>query len=866
MSLTELKAYTFTSRYARWNEEKKRRETWSEACDRVENMMMEKYADFPAVHSEIKWAYEQMRKKRVLGSQRALQFGGEPILKRNLKIFNCISSYCDRPRFFQECMYLLLCGCGAGFSVQKHHIDKLPDLVEEIKYTKKFVVEDSIEGWSDALGVLIGAYLKCDLFPDYNGRNVEFDFSQVRPAGATLSYGGKAPGPKPLKNALEKIESILKNAQASQKKLEPIQCYDIIMHAADSVIAGGVRRSATICMFSADDQDMMSAKTGNWFYENPQRGRSNNSVVLLRDECTQENFSSIIQSIKEFGEPGFVLTDNKESLYNPCLAYETQILTSKGLFQIGELENTWVEVWNGEEWSSVQIKKTAKNQQLLEIGYSWESEDGNYGGHETIYVTPYHTMLLSDGKRVEARELLTANKFTEMMSYIHPELGKITTNLSYCIESDRVEDVYCCNEPKLHQITLHGIITGQCVEINLYGYNEDGESGWQSCNLSTINCKSIKTEEEFYERCKAAAIIGTLQAGFSDPGYLTNVSQQIMEKEALIGVSMTGIMENPEICLDPKIQRAGAKIVKETNKKIAKLININPAARTTCVKPEGTASCVLGTSSGIHPHHARRYIRRVQANKFDEVYKYFNKINPKACTESVWSANDTDDVISFCIEVPDGAKIKNQMSAIDLLKSVKSTQKNWVTEGRDLDLCVHPWLNHNVSNTINVKPEEWDEVGKFIFKNREFFCGISLLPISGDKDFAQAPFTSVYLPSQMLKQYGDGIVFCSGLIEEGKKLWDDNLWTACDAIMGVIKCRGQEKKRWVSDCIKFATNYFDGDLKKLTYAMKDVDNFKLWTELQSSYQNVKYEDMFEETDNTKLEQTVACAGGSCELI
>jgi ribonucleoside-triphosphate reductase (thioredoxin) len=722
MSLTELKAYTFTSRYARWNKEKKRRETWGEACDRVENMMMEKYANFPAVHSEIKWAYSQMRKKRVLGSQRALQFGGEPILKRNLKIFNCISSYCDRPRFFQECMYLLLCGCGTGFSVQRHHIAKLPDLVDEIKYTKKFIVEDSIEGWSDALGVLVGAYLKCDLFPEYSGRNIEFDFSKIRPAGAELSYGGKAPGPKPLKRALEKIESVLKNAQASQKKLEPIQCYDIVMHAADSVIAGGVRRSATICMFSEDDAEMMSAKTGNWFYENPQRGRSNNSVVLLRDECTQDKFCSIIEKVKEFGEPGFVLTDSKEELFNPC------------------------------------------------------------------------------------------------------------------------------------------------VEVSLYGYNDRGESGWEACNLSTINGKSIKDEEGFYECCRAAAIIGTLQAGFTEPGYLTVVSQQIMEREALIGVSMTGIMDNPDICLSPRIQRAGANLIKQTNKKIATMIGINPAARTTVVKPEGTASCVLGTSSGIHPHHARRYIRRVQANKYDEVYKYFNKINPKACTDSVWSSNDTDDVISFCIEVPDGAKIKNQMGAIELLKNVQSTQKNWVTEGRDLDLCVQPWLNHNVSNTINVKPEEWEEVAKYIYKNRQYFCGISLLPISGDKDFAQAPFTSIYLPRQMLKQYGDGIVFCSGLIEEGKKLWDDNLWTACDAIMGIIKCKGQEKKRWLSDCVKFATNYFDGDLRKLTYAMKDIDNFKLWTELQSSYQGVNYENMFEDKDNTKLEETVACSGGACELV
>lgn len=723
MSLAELKSYTFTSKYARWNKKKQRRETWGEACDRVEDMMMRKYADCPEVHEDIAWAYSQMRKKRVLGSQRALQFGGDPILKANMRIFNCISSYCDRPRFFQECMYLLLCGCGTGFSVQRHHVAKLPEFVDEIKYTKKFVIEDTIEGWSDAIGVLVGSYLKCDLFPEYNGRQVEFDFSEIRPAGAELSSsGGKAPGPKPLKKALKKIEEILAEAFANQDRLSTIQCYDMIMHAADSVISGGVRRSATICMFSEDDEDMMNAKTGNWFYENPQRGRSNNSVVLLRDKCSEQQFVDIVAKIKEFGEPGFVLVDDLESLYNPC------------------------------------------------------------------------------------------------------------------------------------------------VEINLYGYNEKGMSGWEACNLSTINCKTVKSEEDFYQYCRAAAIIGTLQAGFTDPGYLTDVSKEIMEREALIGVSMTGIMENPDICLDPRIQRQGAKLIKKTNRRIANLIGINPAARTTCIKPEGTASCVLGTSSGIHPHHARRYIRRVQANVLDEVYQFFKKQNPNACEESVWSANDSDDVISFCVEVPDGAKIKNQMSAIELLKNVKSTQKNWVTHGRDEELCVKPWLNHNVSNTINVKPEEWGEVAKFIYKNRHYYCGISLLPISGDKDFAQAPFTSIYLPTQMLKQYGDGIVFCSGLIEEGKKLWEDNLWTACDAAMGVVKSRGQEKKRWIAQCHKFAANYFDGDVRKLTYAMKDIDNYKLWTELQSNYQNVNYENMFEDKDNTKLDQELACSGGKCDLI
>ena len=363
-------------------------------------------------------------------------------------------------------------------------------------------------------------------------KTVVFDYSNIRPAGSYLSSsGGKAPGPEPLKKALSNIKKVLdkslKNSDFSAsevRKLTPIEVYDIVMHAADAVISGGVRRSATICLFSPDDEKMAQAKTGNWFHDNPQRGRSNNSALLLRDKTTKEQFAELMQSVREFGEPGFVWSDSTELVVNPC------------------------------------------------------------------------------------------------------------------------------------------------VEIGLYPVDvTTGHTGWQACNLSTINCSKIETEEDFYESCKAAAIIGTLQAGFSDFAYLGEVTERIIAREALLGVSMTGIMDCPEICLDPAIQRHGAKIVKTTNKEIARKIGINIAARTTCIKPEGTTSCILGTSSGIHPHHAKRYIRRVQANKMEPIYQYFQGINERACEESVWSANDSDAVISFCIEVAPGSKTKNQINALELL-------------------------------------------------------------------------------------------------------------------------------------------------------------------------------------------------------
>ena len=731
MSAGQLQNYAFVSKYARWIPEKKRRETWRESVDRVMNMMYEKYPD---INGDIEWAYDMMYKKRVLGSQRALQFGGKPVFKHNARLYNCISSYCDRLRFFQECMYLLLCGCGAGFSVQKHHIKKLPLFFKPSKKSsKKFVIEDSIEGWSDAVGVLISSYFdQKELFPEYVGKNIQFDFSSIRPAGSYLSSSsGKAPGPEPLKKALSNIRKILdrsiKNAEFAEKelcRLSPIEAYDIVMHAADAVISGGVRRSATICVFSPDDDEMVKAKTGNWFHENPQRGRSNNSALLLRNKTSEKKFHSLMQSVREFGEPGFVWSDSKELIVNPC------------------------------------------------------------------------------------------------------------------------------------------------VEIGMYPVDvETGKSGWQACNLSTINCAKIKTEEDFYESCRAAAIIGTLQAGFVELPYLGEVSERILKRESLLGVSMTGIMEQHEICLDPAIQKRGARIVKQTNKELAKKIRINPAARTTCIKPERTTSCVLGTSSGIHPHHAKRYIRRVQANKMEDIYQYFKKINPKACEESVWSANNSDDVISFCIEVPAGSKTKNQISAIALLDYVKSTQTNWVMIGKTDALCTKPWLNHNVSNTINVKSDEWDEIESFIYKNRKYFCGVSLLPVTGDKDYPQAPFTTIYLPSEQVAHYGDASLFVSGLIEVALDLWEDNLWAACDALLGVGKsARGGAKRNWIERCKRFAKKYMDEDVKKLTYCMKDVYNWKEWVDLKREYKEVDFTEVTEEEDNVQPEQEWACSGGVCELI
>ena len=786
MSVQDLADYTMVSRYSNYLKDLQRRENYHEATDRVKNMHLEKY---PQLAEQINWAFEHVHNKLALGSQRALQFGGKPILKKNSKLYNCISTYIDRARVFQETFWLLLCGCGTGFSVQKHHIDKLPEFHgglnrnSDLSEVASWEIEDSIEGWADALGVLVASYMPHSEFSFAYGKKIEFDYSKIRPKGSPLGSGvGKAPGPDGLKLALEKIRTLLNSClDSGRRKLRPIDAYDIIMHASDAVLSGGVRRSATLAIFSPDDQEMLNAKTGDWYYTNPQRARSNNSALLLRNETGRESYHKLFESTRQFGEPGLIWASNTEALYNPC------------------------------------------------------------------------------------------------------------------------------------------------VEIGLYGYNKDLVSGWQACNLSTINGSKLKTKEDFAVAAKVAAIIGTLQAGYTDFAYLGPVSEEIIRQEALLGVSITGMMDHPDITLNPNNLREMAKLVLETNSNIAAKININEASRTTCVKPEGSASCLLGTSSGIHPAHAKRYIRRVQSNAMEAPIQHYKIYNPSAVEQSVWSANGTDEVINFLITMPDDAITKKDLSAVEFLEKVKLVQENWVEAGKRPEKCVQPWLSHNVSNTITVQPDEWEGVEEYIYNNRDSFAGISLLGGSGDLDYNQAPFTEVLTEKEIVEKYGAGALLASGLIVDGLHAYSDNLWQACDTLLGVIQltppnntCSGacghkcdlpfldkvarfahrincwitdqdesdylchvcKNNKRtydeqivlhnlkidWVRRAKKFAENYLDNDLKRLTYLLKDLNNFKFWQDRSRDHRKVTWELLYEEFDDTKIQESVACSGKKCEMI
>ena len=721
----------YSGNYSMYNGSKY--ESWNEAISgRVMKMHKDKYHkeinESPELKSLIEYAEDAYLDKLILGSQRALQFGGKDIEKHNSKMYNCLTSYADRIGFFSEAMYWLLSGCGIGFRIFEKDLQGLPAFSKRLEGTKTYIIEDSIEGWADAIAVLMSSYVstKDAKFPEYSGYEVKFDYSVIRAKGTLISGRFKAPGPDGLRDAIHKVEDLIEQ-RLLDSGLRTIDVYDIVMHMSDAVLSGGVRRSATICLFHPDDELMLKAKTGSWFVNNPQRARSNNSVMLLKNTTTAEEFHSIMLSVKDWGEPGFVWVDDYDIIYNPC------------------------------------------------------------------------------------------------------------------------------------------------VEIGMYPQTTDGESGWQGCNLTEINGSKCTSEEIFLRACKAGAILGTLQAGYTDFKYVTSVTKEIFEKEALLGCSITGFTNNPTILFDSDIQRKGAELIKAINKKVAALIGINQAARTTRVKPSGNASVLLGTASGIHGEHSSKYFRNVQVNKEEDIPKYIREINPEMFEDSVWSANNTDWVVSFPVTSKENSLYKKNLLGVSQLDLVKKTQENWVEYGTNRHLCTKSYIRHNVSNTINV--DNWSQVEEYIYKNRQHFAGISLLSSSGDKDYAQAPFTAVYEPKQILKEYGNCSMFASGLIVDGLHAFNDNLWLACDTSLGLGEDIEQEstknvlKKDWVRRVKKFATKYLGGDLKKTTYLLKDVYNYHKWVKINNNLVDLDWENLDIAPQFTEMDTmgSAACAGGACDI-
>jgi len=560
------------NKYAKYLPNKQRRETWEELVTRNKEMHQEK---FPNLKEEIEDVYKMVYSKKVLPSMRSLQFAGKPIDINNSRIFNCSFLPIDDWRSFSEVMFLLLSGCGVGYSVQKHHIEKLPEIRIPRK-TRRFLVGDSIEGWADSVKVLLKSY-----FGITTARPV-FDFRDIRPKGAELiTVGGKAPGPEPLKECLFQIQKVLDRKEDGEQ-LTSIEAHDIICHIADAVLSGGIRRAALISLFDLHDNEMLTSKHGAWWELNPQRGRANNSAVVIRSKVTKKDFNELWGKIvaSNSGEPGIYFSDDKDWGTNPC------------------------------------------------------------------------------------------------------------------------------------------------CEIALRPF--------QFCNLTEINVSNIESQEDLNKRVKAGAFLGTLQAAYTNFHYLRDIWKRTTEKDALVGVGMTGIGSG--IVLKYDLEEA-AKEAKKTNEEIANILGVKKAARVTTVKPSGTSSLVLGTSSGIHAWHNDFYVRRMRLGKNEALYQYLSQNHPELVEDDFFKP-EIQAVVSVPQKAPDGAIYRTE-SPMDLLERTKKFNMEWVKAGHRKGANTN-----NVSATISVKQDEWDSVGEWMWKNKNTFNGLSVLPYDNGS-YTQAPFEDI---------------------------------------------------------------------------------------------------------------------------
>lgn len=743
--LSDLKLY---SDYFKWKEELGRYENWEEACEDIVNGHRKKYSNYNSeLEPYLQSVVESMKDQVVLASQRNLQYRYNEIMKHNTKMFNCTSTHIARNRVFQEIFYLGLSGCGVGGGLLIPFVNNLSRIQKRNKGTKTFIIPDSIEGWADSLGVLLSSYFVDEQpFPEYAGYEVKFDYSQIREKGTYISGGFKAPGHEGLKQSLEKIEQLLEKwIEKEGNKIRPILAFDIICHASDAVLSGGVRRSALNMIVDPNDDEMIHAKTGNWRVDNPHRARSNNSVILLRSEVTKEQFDYLVKLNDGANDIGFVFANSWFDMFNPC-------------FEIAKL----------------------------------------------------------------------------------PILDSIDFS-------------------KIHY-----------DDIEHYVRNNKHKFGIQGCNLNEINAEKCTTKEKFFKACKDAAVLGTLQAGYTNFPYLGEVSQKIFEREALLGVSITGWMNNPSL-FDADLLKEGAEIVKRVNKEVADIIDINQAARTTCVKPSGNASVVLGTASGIHPEHSEKYFRIMQLNKESNTAKWLTDNMPFLLEESVWSTTKSDYVVFVPVENPKKGLFKKDMKGIKHLELIKLVQQNWVNAGTNPERCVYNPINHNTSCTVII--DDKDAIVDYIWDNKEDFTAVSFMSDYGDKDFNQAPFTSVLNLEELVSEYGKGSVLASGLVVDGLHYFDNNLWLACDTLIEGLPVTGTReqvllKKYWLDRAKKFAKNYFKGDIRRMVYCLKDIHLFHKWETITRQFKEVDFGQILDKPQFKDIADygAMSCSGGACEIV
>lgn len=1122
--ISQLKMY---SDYMKWDDNLNRYETWEEACDKILNTHVVKYGEkIKPYVDEIK---QSLYNKEFLASQRNLQFRGESIFKHNSKIYNCCTVYAYSPDVFNKGFYVLLSGAGLGVSLKRKYVSQLPKIHKRGKDVKLFIVEDSIEGWSEAVKALISSYCQHEsLYSEYFGYRINFDYTEIRPKGAYISGGFKAPGHEGLKSSIDKIESLLNNRLNGDNEInfKSIIVYDILMHISDAVLSGGVRRSAMNVIIDEDDTDMIYAKTGNWRETEPQRARSNNSVGLLKGQFSKEKLDEYIALNSGDNDLGFVFMNHEDEIFNPCFTINQRILTDNGWKSFDELlimqekgedinilqdnrvegvledgKEEWIFDYNksGVTTNKVtKISKTGENKPifkletvcgreveatedhhfatkrgmimlkdltindeiLIQVNDLFESNKDSYdykigflyglyygdgtnednstlldiwikkGYNDDIlnkiqndvkYVIDYkrprniigntHTTptfkiskktdkytkyrltskLLTDifkfegfNKKGDLNELQSKNKnfksgflsgfiytdgmidysnssksisirisqsnkkalqntqlvlqelgvfskvylanksrevkfhetqksyitkdsyrlvipgqkntknslkFIELFDYKNDRFNMVTENNNTTkvvslygkvkkIEYLRNDDVYCLEENNNRTLIVEGLTARRCFEIGFNFYDKiknKNESTYQFCNLCEINAsasvdyKGNFSENKFYDLCRKASIIGTLQAGYTDFPYLGKQTEDIVSGEALIGVSITGWMSRPEL-FNEEILKKGANIVKNTNREVADLIGINYAARTTTVKPSGNASVLLKTSSGIHPEHSKRYFRIMQLNKDSETAKWLEANAPSIIEDSKWSSSKTDYVVYSPCENHEKVIVKNEMHGIKHLDLIKLVQNSWVSEGKEEAYCYNPLTTHNVSNTVII--DDINEISNYIYDNQKYFAAVSFLSSYGDKDYVQAPFTSVLNTEELVQMYGDGAMFMAGLIVDGLHYFDDDLWAAVSYVMDDKKKLAGDRdqsllrKDWIRRVKKFAKNYFRGDLQKTMYCMKDVHLWHKWNVVNREFKLVNFSEILTKPKFEDISKygAISCNGGACEIV
>ena len=1108
--LSELKLY---SDYLKWDENLKRYETWEEACDKILNTHILRYGD--KVKPYLDEVRDSMYNKEFLASQRNLQFREEHILKHNARIYNCCTCYAYSPDVFNKGFYVLLCGTGLGVSLKRKYVKHLPSIDKRGTNVCLHYVEDSIEGWAESLKVLISSFCNHpSLYKEFYGSQIKFDYSLVRPKGSYVSGGFKAPGHEGLKQSLERVEELLSN---SVGEFKTIVAYDIIMHMADAVLSGGVRRSATNIILDKEDEELLNAKLGSWRSKYPWRARSNNSVSLIRGSFKDSEFKELVSLNQGDNDIGFVFVNDEDDIFNPCFTKNQKILIEEGWRTFEELlvennknviQDNRVEGYienNEERWRfNYKLKGTSKNL-ITKVSKTGENVPvyklETFGGRE-VEATPNHHfatdrgmvkleelkkgdrilvgvpeefvsdkkttdyyvglmygLFYGDGTKyggttfidvwvVDKEDYIVLNHIENCCEFILKDFNKLKGNESNCpkfrvslevekytkhrLEStlltkifsefgfegkdlknihktsknfksgflsglfytdggvdynknkrslslriyqsnkehlkdillvlqelgifskfykalperdvifkegqksyrakesfrivirgvqaclkfsrvcelfgskliklksitkvlkgrdttyyDKVkgvtylknEDVYCLEENVNRTLIVQGLTARRCYEIGFNFYDEikdKTEAVFQFCNLNEINAsacvdsKGVFSESKFYELCRKASILGTLQAGYTSFPYLGVQTEKVVSGEALLGVSITGWMSRVEL-FNPEILRNGAEIVKKTNEEVANFIGINLAARTTTVKPSGNSSTILQTSSGIHPEHSKRYFRIMQLNKESETAKYLKENCESVLEDSKWSATNSDYVVYSPCENSEDVMVKEEMQGVKHLKLIEMVQKNWVMPGKREEFCYKKTTNHNVSNTVIV--DNVDEVVNYIYSNMNNFTAVSFLSVFGDKDYVQAPFTSVLNTLELVQKYGDGSIFMSGLIVDGLHYFDNDLWDAVSYVLDDKKTLvgTREKvllqKDWLRRVKKISKNYFKNDLNNTIYCMKDVYLWHKWCTIVRDFKLVNFSEILKKPEYEDISKygAISCSGAACEI-